>query len=130
MLFDYDSFFNWDKPTYTFSRSVHDMHPYSIKTLDDRVVLVHNIIGVKESDIRVNISTKDGRDQLIIEGVTHNDLLDYDYKINSKFDIKANMFTKVEYNVQDGLLYINLFKKEPENVGLLVEKVSAPTVTE
>ena len=122
MLFDYDSFFNWDKPAYTFSRSVHDMHPYSIKTLDDRVVLVHNIVGVKEDDIKVDIINKDGRDQLVIEGVTHNDLLDYDYKINSKFDIKADMFKSVTYSVEDGLLYINLFKKEPEVTKLTVTK--------
>ena len=122
MLFDYDSFFNWDKPAYTFSRSVHDMHPYSIKTLDDRVVLVHNIVGVKEDDIKVDIINKDGRDQLVIEGVTHNDLLDYAYKINSKFDIKADMFKNVTYSVEDGLLYINLFKKEPEVTKLTVTK--------
>lgn len=122
MLFDYDSFFNWDKPAYTFSRSVHDMHPYSIKTLDDRVVLVHNIVGVKEDDIKVDIINKDGRDQLVIEGVTHNELLDYDYKINSKFDIKADMFKNVTYSVEDGLLYINLFKKEPEVTKLTVTK--------
>ena len=122
MLFDYDSFFNWDKPAYTFSRSVHDMHPYSIKTLDDRVVLVHNIVGVKEEDIKVDIINKDGRDQLIIEGTTHNDVLNYDYKINSRFDIKADMFKNVTYSVQDGLLYINLFKKEPEVTKLLVTK--------
>jgi HSP20 family molecular chaperone IbpA len=122
MMFDYDSFFNWDKPAYTFSRSVHDMHPYSIKTLDDRVVLVHNIVGVKEDDIKVDIVNKDGRDQLVIEGVTHNDLLNYDYKINSRFDIKADMFKNVTYSVEDGLLYINLFKKEPEATKLIVTK--------
>jgi HSP20 family molecular chaperone IbpA len=98
------------------------MHPYSIKTLDDRVVLVHNIVGVKEDDIKVDIINKDGRDQLVIEGVTHNDLLDYDYKINSKFDIKADMFKNVTYSVEDGLLYINLFKKEPEVTKLTVTK--------
>ena len=122
MLFDYDSFFNWDKPAYTFSRSVKDMHPYSIKTLDDRVVLVHNIVGVKEEDIKVDIVNTDGRDQLVIEGVTHNDVLNYDYKINSRFDIKADMFKNVTYSVQDGLLYINLYKKEPEVTKLLVTK--------
>ena len=109
MLFDYDSFFNWDRPAYTFSRSVHDMSPYKIKTLEDRVVLVHNIVGVKE-------------DRLVIEGVTHNDILNYDYKVSSKFDIKADMFKSVTYEVHDGLLYINLFKKEPEVAKLTVTK--------
>ena len=122
MLFDYDSFFNWDKPAYTFSRSVHDMSPYKIKTLDDRVVLVHNIVGVKEEDIKVDIVNTDGRDQLVIEGVTHNDILDYDYKIKSKFDIKADMFKNVTYSVEDGLLYIKKLKKEPEVAKLTVTK--------
>ena len=122
MFFDYDSFFNWDRPAYTFSRSVHDMSPYQIKTLEDRVVLVHNIVGVKEDDIKVDIVSKDGRDQLIIEGVTHNDVLNYDYKVKSKFDIKADMFKAVTYSVEDGLLYINLFKKEPEVAKLTVTK--------
>jgi len=123
MLFDYDSFFDWDRPAYSFSRSVHDMHPYSIKTLEDRVVLVHNIVGVKEEDIKVDIErTEDGRDRLVIEGVTHNDVLNYDYKINSKFYIKADMFKDVTYYVKDGLLYIELFKKEPEVTKLTVRK--------
>lgn len=122
MFFDYDDFFNWDRPAYTFSRSVHDMSPYKIKTLEDRVVLVHNIVGVKEDDISVEIANKDGRDKLIIKGVTHNDVLNYDYKINSEFDIKADMFKSVTYSVEDGLLYINLYKKEPEKTKLLVTK--------
>lgn len=125
MFFNYDDFFNWDKPSYSFSRAVHDMSPYKLKTLEDKVVLVHNIVGVKEDDIKVEvITTEDGRDQLVISGVTHNDILDYDYKINSKFDIKADAFKSVSYEVKDGLLYIYLFKKEPEpEKKLLVTKM-------
>ena len=122
MLFDYDSFFNWDKPAYVFSRSVHDMYPYRTKTFKDRVVLVHNIIGIKEDDIKVNIINEGGRDQLVIEGVTHNDILNYDYKVKSKFDIKADMFKSVDYFVEDGLLYINLYIKEPTETKLIVTK--------
>lgn len=122
MMFDYDSFFNWDKPGYTFSRSVHDMSPYKIKTLEDRVVLVHSIVGVSEDDINVDIVTEDGRDQLVISGITHNDVLNYDYKVSSKFDIKADMFKSVTYDVKDGLLYINLYKKEPEVTKLTVTR--------
>lgn len=123
MMFDLDSFFDWDKPAYTFSRPVHDMKPYSIKTLSDRVVLVHNIVGVKEDDIKVDVvHEEDGRDRLVIEGVTHNDVLNYDYKVSSKFDIKADMFKSVTYEVKDGLLYINLYKKEPEVTKLTVTK--------
>ena len=123
MMFDFDSFFNWDKPAYAFSRPVHDMKPYSLKTLKDRVVLVHNIVGVNEGDIKVDIVHEDdGRDMLVIEGVTHNDVLNYDYKVSSKFEIKADMFKAVTYQVKDGLLYINLYKREPEVTKLTVTK--------
>ncbi len=122
MMFDLDSFFDWDKPAYAFSRPVHDMKPYSIKTLEDRVVLVHNIVGIKEDDIKVEVVHKDNRDRLVIEGVTHNDVLNYDYKVSSTFDIKADMFKSVTYEVKDGLLYINLFKKEPVATTLTVTK--------
>lgn len=122
MMFDLDSFFDWDKPAYTFSRPVHDMKPYSIKTLEDRVVLVHNIVGIKEDDVKVSIESENGRDRLVIEGVTHNDVLNYDYKVSSKFDIKADMFKSVTYEVKDGLLYIYLFKREPEATKLIVTK--------
>lgn len=122
MMFDLDPFFDWDKPAYTFSRPVHDMKPYSIKTLEDKVVLVHNVCGVKEEDISVDIVSEDGRDRLVINGVTHNDVLNYDYKVSSKFDIKADMFKSVNYEVKDGLLYIYLYKKEPEVTKLIVTK--------
>ena len=49
-------------------------------------------------------------------------VLNYDYKVKSKFDIKADMFKNVTYKVEDGLLYINLFKKEPEVTKLIVTK--------
>lgn len=123
MYFDLDSFFDWDKPAYSFSRPVHDMKPYSIKTLEDKVVLVHNVCGVKEDDIKVDIINDNGRDRLVIEGVTHNDLLNYDYKVSSKFDIKADAFKSVTYEVKDGLLYIYLYKREPEVTKLTVTRV-------
>lgn len=123
MFFDYDSFFNWDRPSYSFSRAVHDMYPFKLKTLKDRVVLVHNIVGIKEDDIKVEVKTTvDGRDKLIISGVTHNDVLDYDYKINSSFDFKADDFKSITYEVKDGLLYVNLFLKEPTRTQLTVTK--------
>lgn len=122
-MFDLDSFFDWDKPAYAFSRPVHDMKPYSLKTLEDRVVLVHNIVGVKAEDIHVDIVNEDGHDRLVIEGVTHNDVLNYDYKVSSKFMIKADEFKSVTYEVKDGLLYINLFKKEPQQTKLTVTRV-------
>ena len=124
MMFDLDSFFDWDKPAYTFSRPVHDMKPYMIKTLEDRVVIVHNIVGIEPDDIKVSIVNEDGRDSLVIEGVTHNDVLNYDYKVSSKFGIvSADVFKSVTYEVKDGLLYINLFKKEPETTKLTVTRV-------
>lgn len=123
MMFNLDPFFDWDKPAYSFSRPVHDMKPYSIKTLEDMVVLVHSIVGVKEDDIKVDIVNENGRDRLVIEGVTHNDVLNYDYKVSSKFDIKADMFKSVKYEVKDGLLYIYLYKKEPEVTKLSVTRI-------
>lgn len=122
-MFNLDPFFDWDKPAYSFSRPVHDMKPYSIKTLEDMVVLVHSIVGVKEDDIKVDIVNENGRDRLVIEGVTHNDVLNYDYKVSSKFDIKADMFKSVKYEVKDGLLYIYLYKKEPEVTKLSVTRI-------
>jgi len=43
-------------------------------------------------------------------------------KVSSKFEIKADMFKAVTYQVKDGLLYINLYKKEPEVTKLTVTK--------
>ena len=114
MLFDYDDFFNWDKPSYSFSRAVHDMSPYKLKDLGDKVVLVHNIVGVNEDDISVEVADNGGRTQLIISGTTHNDILNYDYKVN---------FKSVSYEVKEGLLYIYLYKKEQEVKALPVTKM-------
>lgn len=109
----YDSLFNWDRPAYKFNRAVHDMAPYKIKTLDDRVVLVHNVVGVKPEDVKVEETVEDGRHFLVISGATHNDILNYDYDVDSKFEFKPEAFDRITYSVEDGILYINLFKKAP-----------------
>jgi len=126
MLFDYDSFFNWDKPAYSFSRSVHDMYPYQLKNFDDKVVLAHSVVGIKPDDVIVSVEgdPKSDRNQLVIEGLTHNDILDYDYKVKSKFDFKANLFKNIDYTVEDGIVYITLYKKEPEAEQLVVKRIT------
>lgn len=116
MLFDdfYDDLFSWDKPSYSFSRNVHDMSPYKLVNKDDRVLLVHNIVGINPDDIKVEEQEENGRHFLVISGVTHSDVLNYDYKVNSKFEFKPDAFDHVSYKAANGLLEISLFKKTPD----------------
>lgn len=125
MLFDdfYDDLFAWDKPSYSFSRNVGDMYPYKLVNKDDRVLLVHNIVGINPDDIKVEEQEEDGRHFLVISGVTHSNVLNYDYKVNSKFEFKPEAFDHITYKTANGLLEISLFKKAPKkNDKLLITK--------
>ena len=47
--------FLFDKSFYSFNRPVFDMHPYHTELYDDKTVIIHNVLGINEEDIKVEI---------------------------------------------------------------------------
>lgn len=123
-MYTYDDLFNlfWNKGSYSFDRAVHDMYPYKIKKEKDKLVLIHNVVGINEDDLIIDIEEKDGKHYLVVKGDTKDEVFG-DYSINSSFEIKPNSFEKIQYEVKNGILRVYLFKKEPEEKTLQIEKM-------
>lgn len=107
----------WDKSFYSFLRSEKDQTPYSvIREDDEKMILVHNVLGVNKEDLEVKLRSEDGQRILYITGQTVDDITKKKYSINSRFVIKnGNKIKEVTSEARNGLLYITIqFEAEPE----------------
>ncbi len=104
---------DWDKNSYKFNREEKDMHPYSILTQKDKVIITHNILGINKSDIKLSLNTENKVTYIQIEGNTKDALTNKTYSISSRFNLDVNELdlTKVSSKAENGLLYIIIPKK-------------------
>jgi len=107
-------FFDFDREFYRFSRNLKDMYPYEIIAEENKVVIVHNVVGLSKEDIKISGQREGDIDFLVISGEKKNEITDKIYKVDSRFQVNANKIQKVDWEVKDGLLYIEVFLKEPE----------------
>jgi len=118
---DFDAIF--DKAFYNFNRDIKDQYPYKIKKYDDRIVIVHNILGVSAKDIKIDV-TKDNRSEyLVISGSTKNETLDTTFSINTRFEINANDIENIEYMADNGLLYVTIYTKKPIKPNINIKRI-------
>lgn len=123
-----DLFFNpfdWDKNFYNFNREEKDMNPYSIITPkgEGKIILVHNVLGIKKEDLKLTKQVKDDYVYLLISGKTKDKITGKEYTINSRFHIDDTEFNLdlISANMENGLLYVNIpykikQKQEPSEV--------------
>lgn len=122
MLFDFDAFFiDFDKDFYRFNRNLKDMYPYEIIKKDDKVTVVHNVLGLGKDDIEITAKRDKNNDYLVISGEKKNEVTDRVYNVDSRFAINLDEIKEVEYEVKDGLLYIYITYKEPEKPKLNIK---------
>ncbi len=113
-----DFLFNFDTDFYSFNRIVKDMRPYSKKYYDDHMTLVHNVVGISEKDLKIDIESENNTAYLVIKGETKDEILGTTYSVNSRFSVDANKVKNVEYTLKDGLVYIDIFYKESVKVSI------------
>ena len=116
--------FNWDKDFYSFNRDEKDMRPYSIVNQKDKVLIVHNVLGINKADLQVSYQIVDGYTFIKIEGKSTDELTGKNYTIHSRFKVlDDNLELKNTTSfLKNGLLYIEIpFKAK--------EKQSVNTVT-
>lgn len=115
MIFPYFDWFIFDKPLYRFTRETKDCYPYRFVEKDGKYILVINALGIKKEDINIDVSASSDQtgQMLIIKGNTHNDILDTDYNIYMCFNTQREL-ESIDWDVQDGLLKLDLAFKEPE----------------
>lgn len=111
--------FGWDRANYKFARDEKDMHPYSIINTKDRIIIVHNILGIDKKDLKLSKKVENHTTFLTIVGQTTDEITGKEYKINSRFTMNESELdlSKVECNMKNGLLYITIpYKKEEEKI--------------
>lgn len=107
-------FFDFDKEFYRFTRDIKDMSPYQIIRKDDRAIVIHNVVGLGRDDIKITTDRDAYYDYLVISGEKKNEVTDKIYKVDSRFIINLEEIKEVEWEVQDGLLYIYVIFQTPE----------------
>ena len=89
----FDDFFGWDREFYNFERSIRDSAPYKIYRDEKEVTIIHNILGIDEKDLNVDIKQERNGNYLVIQGSTKDD---YDeYSVESRFTIDLNKYQDI-----------------------------------
>lgn len=118
---------DWDKTTYRFNRDEKDMHPYSIINKKDKVLITHNVLGINKEDLKITRESENGKDYIVINGKTRDDVTGREYSVASRFMLNNEEvdLTKISATVKNGLLYITIpvlkekNKKITDNITIL-----------
>lgn len=108
------NFLDWDRDYYSFQRATKDMFPYEIVRQDDKSTIVFNALGLSKDNITVNLDKSRGTDYLVISGEQKNEVTNKTYSVNGRFSIDANEVKNIDWKIQDGLLYVNIYFKQAE----------------
>lgn len=116
MFLDFDLYF--DRPFYRFQRNLKDIYPYEIVKEDGQSIIVHNVVGLGKEDINIKLERDGEYDYLVISGEKKNETTNKIYKVDSRFVINLKRLDKkgIEWEVKDGLLYVYINYKKPEEV--------------
>lgn len=118
MFLDFDLYF--DRPFYRFQRNLKDIYPYEIVKEDGQSIIVHNVVGLGKEDINIKLERDGEYDYLVISGEKKNEITNKIYKVDSRFVINLKRLDKkgIEWEVKDGLLYVYINYKKPEEVSI------------
>ncbi len=113
----------FDNDFYNFSRMVRDKRPYQIVNNEGSTTIIHNVVGINEGDIKIEIKPLDDRHSYIeIVGESKDDLLnDEIYKVKSRFTVKHNEVEKLIKKIKNGILYLTIKWKEMEAPKIQIE---------
>ena len=114
--------FLFDDAFYNFNRAVKDMHPYYIRKFDDHATIIHNVVGINEKDLTIEIEPDRNTDWVVVRGYTKNEISDSAFSVNSRISFDKDTVMKVDWDIKNGLLYINLYYKKPELPDIKIER--------
>lgn len=110
-----DALIGWDKDFYQFYRKEKDMYPYTAIAEKDKLVIVHNVLGINKEDISISIKRENETTYLLITGNSKDEITNQSYRIRSRFPLKEGKYEldKIEATAKNGLVYITIpYKKE------------------
>lgn len=104
-----NDYFGWDEDFYSFKRNIHDTSPYKIYRKENECVIAHNVLGINQEDLTVEIKGEDSGYYILINGKTADDFTEY--SVNSRFTIDIDKYDDASYEIKNGILYITLHKR-------------------
>lgn len=110
--------FDWDKPSYAFTRDEKDMKPYSIINGKDTITIVHNVLGIDKKDLKLSKEIENHHIYIVIEGKTTDEITGKEYTINSRFSVDDSQLNmkRIESTMRNGLLYVTIPYKEKDKL--------------
>lgn len=108
---------------YTFSRPLSNKASAYKRDYEDKITIIQEAYGVSEDNISVEVTKEYGSSFLKVKGSTKNDILNATFEFSNSFKIDPDTIKAINYKAKDGLLYIDLLKKEPEKPSIEINKV-------
>lgn len=108
---------------YTFSRPLSNKVSAYKRDYEDKITIIQEAYGVSEDNISVEVTKEYGSSFLKVKGSTKNDILNATFEFSNSFKIDPDTIKAINYKAKDGLLYIDLLKKEPEKPSIEINKV-------
>lgn len=109
--------------SYTFSRPLSNKVCAYKRDYEDKITIIQEAYGVSEDNISVEVVKEYGAAFLKVKGSTKNDVLNATFEFSNSFRIDPDTIKEINYKSKDGLLYIDLVKKEPEKPSIKISKV-------
>lgn len=116
------NFLDWQPTDYVYHRPLLDSKPYQIIKNDKISTIVFNALGVAESDVKVTVEREHGVDYLQISAETKNETLNKTFSVSGKFNVDGETVDKIDYELKDGLLYVEVYFKVPEPSNIKITK--------
>ncbi len=109
----YDDVFA-SKQKSTFRRPFYENVGYTHIEKDGDVYLVFNVLGIDEKDLKVSFEPTNNINtlNLVIDGKTHNETLDYDFSFKQILTVRKPV-KRYGSKVENGLLTIKLEFEQP-----------------
>ena len=103
--------FLFDSEFYGYDRLVRDKSPYKIIRTEDKSTIIHNVVGLGKDDINIEIKPHDSKySEIEITGET----VSGEYKVKSRFTVKHNDIDRIEKEVKNGILKLDVYWKQYE----------------
>lgn len=105
----------FDKSKFYFNRSIKDTKPYVSKHFDDKDVIIYEAVGMSKDDITVEQAKDKDKIHIFIKGKVKEGILsDFKYDLGAELVYNSKQVDKIEAKLKDGLLYLSVFYKHPE----------------
>lgn len=122
-MFGRDFILDFLNDAYTFSRPLSNKTSAYKREYEDKITVIQEAYGVSEDDITVEVVKEYGSSFLKVKGSTKNEVLNATFEFSNSFKIDPDTVKEIKYKAKDGLVYIDLVKKEPEKSTIAINKI-------